>query len=383
MKMRINGRVSRRDFLSGCVLGGLGLAVTGASPADARRSASAARKPAPVYHEATFWESREGGRVRCLTCPNFCECGEGGITRCRTRVNRGGKLYTMTYGRPCVIYVDALEKNPLYHVAPGSSALATATAGCNLYCAYCQNWDIAQVGPDKTRNMDLSPDALVGEAVERKVRWLTFSYTEPVAYYEYALDAARIARQRGLKVAVVTAGYINPKPLEKLMEFSDAFSVTLKGYTQEFYQKVCGGNLEDVWQTLRLLARSGKWLEVVTLIVPGMNDEEQGLRELARSLARLNRDIPLHYLRFSPAYKLKHLTMTPLKTLEKASRLARQEGLRYVYLSNLPGHSDAHTVCPNCSTLLVERVGFKVLSNQVKNGRCPACGLLIPGVDLG
>jgi len=282
-----------------------------------------------------------------------------------------------------VIYVDALEKNPLYHVAPGSNALATATAGCNLTCTYCQNWDIAQVGPDKTRNMDLSPDALVGKAAERGVKWLTFSYTEPVAYYEYALDAARIARQQGLKVAVVTAGYINPKPLEKLMEISDAFSVTLKGYSQEFYQNVCGGNLETVWQTLRTLAGSGKWLEVVTLIVPGMNDEEQGLRKLARMLAQLNRDIPMHYLRFSPAYKLKHLPQTPVKTLERASQLARQEGLRYVYLSNLPGHSGAHTVCPSCSRTLIERVGFKVLRNQVKNGCCPACRFAIPGINLG
>jgi pyruvate formate lyase activating enzyme len=276
-----------------------------------------------------------------------------------------------------------LEKNPLYHVAPGSAALATATAGCNLTCTYCQNWDISQVGPDKTRNLDLTPEALVGEAGERGLKWLTFSYTEPVAYLEYALEAARLARQRGLKVAVVTAGIINPKPLAKLMENADAFSVTLKGYNQEFYRNVCGANLEDVWQTLRALNQAGKWLEVVTLIVPGLNDEEKGIRELAGALAKLSRDIPWHFLRFSPAYKLKHLPSTPVATLEMASRVARQAGLRYVYLSNLPGHSDTRTVCPACSKILIERVGFKILNNQIRSGRCPGCGLAIPGLDFG
>ncbi|MBU4285467.1 MAG: radical SAM protein, partial [Verrucomicrobia bacterium] len=238
-----------------------------------------------------------------------------------------------------------------------------------------------QVGPNKTKNMDLSPEALVAEARERGLKWLTFSYTEPVAYYEYAVDAARLARSQGLKVAMVTAGYINPKPLNQLIAVSDAFSITLKGYTSSFYKDICGGTLEDVWRCIKTIAKSGKWMEVVTLIVPGLNDEENGLRSIARSLAQLNPDIPLHFLRFAPAYKLKLIPSTPLRTLEKARDAARREGLHFVYLSNLPGHDGANTYCPACSKLLVERVGFKVLNNRVLRGRCPACAHAIPGLD--
>lgn len=376
-------QLSRREFLRGCAFCGLGLAA-GVLPVCAAPKKDGIREaPALIPKEAFFWEPLDNGRVRCTTCPNFCEREEGGATACRTRINRGGKLYTLTYARPCVIYVDQLEKNPLYHVAPGINALATATAGCNLCCHYCQNWDISQVGPGKTRNMDLAPEALVGDALERKLKWLTFSYTEPVAYYEYALDSARLARSQGLKVAIVTAGIINPKPLEKLMEQSDAFSVTIKGYTQAFYREVCGANLEDVWKTVRALVQAKKWVEAVTLVVPGMNDAEAGLRSIARGLAQLSPDIPLHFLRFAPAYKLKHLTQTPVATLEKARAAARQEGLKFVYLSNLPGHSGANTTCPACAKTLIERAGFKVLANNIRGGRCPFCGHAIPGIELG
>jgi len=370
---------SRREFIRTCAACGLGFAA-GARIACAQRAAPIKNQAASLK-EAFFWEALADGRTRCTTCPNGCVSAEGDITRCRTRINRGGKLCTLTYGKPCVIYIDPLEKNPLYHVNPGHNALATATAGCNLYCHYCQNWEISQVGPDKTKNMDLPPEALIAEARERGLKWLTFSYTEPVAYYEYAVDAARLARSRGLKVAMVTAGFINPKPLNQLIEVSDAFSITLKGYTSSFYKDICGGTLEDVWRCIKTIAQSGKWMEVVTLVVPGLNDEESGLRSIARSLAQINPDIPLHFLRFAPAYKLKLLPSTPLRTLEKARDAARREGLHFVYLSNLPGHAGANTYCPACSKLLVERVGFKILNNRVVNRHCPTCGRKIPGLD--
>lgn len=369
---------SRREFIRACAVCGLGFA-TGARIAGAQRAPPPENQAAPL-HEAYCWEPLANGRTRCTTCPNGCERAEGEITRCRARINQGGKLCSRTYGKPCVIYIDPLAKNPLYHVNPGHNALATATAGCNLSCRYCQNWEISQVGPDKTRNMDLPPSALVAEACERGLKWLTFSYTEVAAYYEYAVDAARVARSRGLKVAMVTAGFINPKPLSRLIEVSDAFSITLKG-DAAFYRDICGGNLDDVWRSIKTVAQSGKWMEVVNLVVPGLNDEESGLRNIARSLAQLNPDIPLHFLRFAPAYKLKLLPSTPLRTLEKARDAARREGLHFVYLSNLPGHSGANTYCPACARLLVERVGFKILNNHVTAGRCPACKCKIPGLD--
>ncbi|MDO9541160.1 MAG: AmmeMemoRadiSam system radical SAM enzyme [Kiritimatiellia bacterium] len=369
--------LSRRDFMCGCIAFGICAGSRLAAPAQIGRFAKINEAN---LKEAAFWEPLAGGRTKCKTCPNECESGKGAITRCNTRINRDGKLYSLTYGRPCVIYTDALEKNPLYHVAPGKSAIATATAGCNLTCTYCQNWDISQVGPSKTRNMDLSPAALVKQAVDRGLQWLTFSYTEPVAYLEYALAAAKIAHSQNIKVAIVTAAYINPKPLERLIESADAFSVTLKGYSEEFYRDVCGARLDKTWEAIRTIARTKKWLEIVTLIVPGLNDRPEGLRYLAKAQAKLNRNIPLHYLRFSPAYKLKHLSATPVKTLENARENALKEGLKYVYLSNLPGHAAANTYCPACSKILVERIGFKIIRNNIQTNRCSFCRQTVPGL---
>jgi pyruvate formate lyase activating enzyme len=332
--------------------------------------------------EADFWEPAGEGRVRCLTCPNECERGEGGVTECRTRINRGGKLYTMTYGKPCVVFQDPLEKNPLYHVAPGSEAIGIGTAGCNLSCLYCQNWEFSQSGPWQTRNMDLSPEEVVQRARERGLRWITFSYTEPVAYFEYALATAREAARAGLKTAVVTAAYINRKPLAKLIGHCDAFSVTLKGYDDRFYRDVIGCPRDDVWGMIVELARSKRWCEVVTLIVPTMNDDEAGLRSIARSLARVGRDIPLHFLRFFPAFKLKNLPPTPLATLERARAIALEEGLRFVYLANLPGHRGGSTYCSSCGELLVERSGFNVVRNALQDGACGRCRQRLPGLDL-
>jgi len=334
--------------------------------------------PTDELREAAFWEPLPDGRVRCKTCPNLCERGDGEVTLCKTRVNRNGRLYTLTYGKPCVLVVDPLSKNPLYHVDPGQSAIGTATAGCNLVCKYCQNWDIAQVGPWRTKNMDATPQQLVAKVKDRGLRWLTFSYTEPVACLEYALETARLARQSGIRIAVCTAGYICDEPLQELMKYTDAFSVTLKGYTETFYREVCGCALDDVWQTIRTIARSKRWMEVAVLIVPGMNDEDQGFRSIARSLARLDPDIPLHFLRFSPAYKLKNLQPTPLKTLERAHAVAVQEGVKHAYL-DLSGHRASATYCSRCKQALITRAGFAVIRNDLRRGCCPTCRTRLPG----
>ena len=374
--------ISRRKFIRECAACGLGTAV-----ASSWVDVAFARAPGPNQEippveslkEALFWEPLDNGRTRCTTCPNMCERDEGGITLCKTRINRGGKLYTLTYGKPCMLCVDPLSKNPLYHVDPGSNAIGVATAGCNLSCKYCQNWDIALVGPWRTKNIDVSPVELVRKVTDRNLKWLTFSYTEPTAYYEYAVDTAKLAKGKGVNVAVCTAGFICEHPLQELMKYVDAFSVTLKGYTQEFYKDVCGCNLDDVWKTIRAIFRSKRWLEVVTLIVPGLNDEDDGLRSIVRSLAGLSRDIPLHFLRFAPAYKLKHLQPTPLKTLERAHSIALKEGLGYVYI-DLSGHQAANTYCPGCKRAVIERAGFAVVSNHLRNGQCSYCSTRIRGI---
>ncbi|MDI6775302.1 MAG: AmmeMemoRadiSam system radical SAM enzyme [Verrucomicrobiota bacterium] len=376
---------NRRDFLRGCLAAGLcassGLLAAERPPQPGRGAPpSAASAPGTTQREALFWEALPGGRTRCLTCPNHCERGEGGITACRTRINRGGKLYTLTYGKPCEITLDPLAKNPLYHVDPGAEAIGVATAGCNLICKYCQNWAISQVGPDMTRNFDLTPEQVARKAVERNVKWITFSYTEPVAYLEYLVDVARAAAKAGIRTAAATAGFICDAPLKELIRHVNAFSVTLKGYSQEFYRDVCGCNLDDVMKSIATIAASGKWMEVVTLIVPGMNDEDKGIQWIAGALAKLNRDIPLHFLRFEPQFKLKHLQRTPLATLERARVIAVKAGLNYVYL-DLSGHEAANTTCPRCSKLLIERAaGFLVIANRLRNGKCPQCSTRIPGI---
>ena len=237
----------------------------------------------------------------------------------------------------------------------------------------------AKVGTWKTENMDVSPAQLIRKVQDRDLKWLTFSYTEPTAYYEYAIDTAKLAKKSGINVAVCTSGFICGKPLHEMLKYVDAFSVTLKGYTQEFYRDMCGCNLDDVWNTIGTISGSKRWMEVVTLIVPGFNDEDAGLKTIAGSLARLSRDIPLHFLRFSPAYKLKHLQPTPLQTLERAHSIALKEGLRYVYI-DLSGHQAANTYCPQCKKLLIERAGFAVVGNRLKNSHCPYCTTRIPGI---
>ncbi|NCC51910.1 MAG: AmmeMemoRadiSam system radical SAM enzyme [Spartobacteria bacterium] len=372
---------TRRKFLSVCALGGLGAACGSAIPPAQGRPFRPDRKRVAPWREASFQKSLPDGRAQCLTCPNQCVVDEGGITTCRTRINRDGKLYTMTYGNPCVVFTDPLGKNPLYHVAPGNEAIGVGTAGCNLRCTYCQNWEFSQVGPDRTRNMELSPEELVKRAQQRNLAWITFSYTEPVAYYEYALATAKLAKSMDLKIAIVTAGYISSQPLAELIRYADAFSVTLKGYSEDFYRDVVGCPLQEVWKSIAHIARSSCWLEVVNLIIPTLNDEIEGIRRMARSLARLDPSIPLHFLRFSPAYKLKNLPVTPVETLEAAYHAARAEGLNYVYI-DLPAHEAANTICPSCGHLLIQRAGFTILSNVIRNGHCPRCGAPIPGVDI-
>lgn len=371
--------LKRREFNAVCASYGAGLLLCPFSRAAGKGDPRTA--PVSSLTPAKFWELGEDGKVKCLICPNECAREEGEVTVCNTRINRGGKLYSMIYGRPCVLNNDSLQKNPLYHVAPGTQALGVATAGCNLRCSYCQNWEISQTGPWDTRDLDAQPADIIRLAKERDLGWITFSYTDPVAYYEYAYDIAKLAKKAGLKVAVVTAGMINTKPLKALIEVADAFSVTLKGTTGSFYKKVCQAQIKRVWRTIETLAESDKWVEVINLVVTGLNDKEKDFEAIATSVRGLGPEIPLHYLRFSPAYKLRHLPKTPVRTLERAREISLAKGIKYVYV-DLPGHKGANTYCPRCRQPLIERSGFTVLANRIMKGRCPKCRTPVPGLDL-
>jgi pyruvate formate lyase activating enzyme len=322
-----------------------------------------------------------GDYVRCNLCPHHCIIADGERGTCRVRENRGGKLYSIVYGNPCSVHIDPIEKKPLYHFLPTIPAFSLATAGCNLRCLYCQNWSISQVPPEDTQNYDFPPEVLVQLAVGGNAPVIAYTYSEPIIFYEYMVETARIAREAGLRNVVISAGFINREPLVELCGLVDAIKIDLKGYDEDFYREVCGGELAPVLQTLETIYESGTHLEIVNLVVPTLNDSMEQLRALSRWVARdLSPDIPLHFSRFHPDYKLANLPATPTETLDEARQIAMEEGIRFAYVGNLPGHPGNNTYCPNCGGALVVRQGFSVLEYHLLDGVCEYCGTSIPGV---
>jgi pyruvate formate lyase activating enzyme len=290
----------------------------------------------------------------------------------------------MVYGNPCAVHLDPIEKKPFYHYLPTAAAFSLATAGCNLRCKYCQNWTISQVPPEETRNADLPPEEVVRYARERQAPVIAYTYSEPIIFYEYMVDTAQLAREAGLRNVVISAGFINPEPLRALCEVVDAVKIDLKGYDQAFYRDVCGGELEPVLETIAAIYESGTHLEIVNLVVPTLNDDLDQLQSLARWIVNeLGPDVPLHFSRFHPQYKLKYLPPTPVEILEQAHEIARGEGVQFAYIGNVGGHAANHTYCPECGEVLIQRVGFAVQGYHLDGNQCGFCGAPIPGVWWG
>jgi pyruvate formate lyase activating enzyme len=332
-------------------------------------------------HEAMFYEPLEGKTVVCRTCPRLCVIADGRRGFCRARENHGGKLYSVVYGHPCSVAIDPIEKAPFYHFLPGTNRLGIATAGCNQTCKYCQNWDISQRSVEDLDNYDLSPDSVVAVARSLGLPTICFTYSEPTVFYEYMYDIAQRAREAGLKSVVVTSGYMNEEPMRKLCSVVDAVKIDLKGFDEKFYQDVCGTHLQPVLNSCRVVKDAGVHLEIVNLVVPTLNDSLDEIRAMCRWLhENLGDDVPLHFSRFSPNYKLTNLPPTPVATLEQAVAIAREEGLRYVYIGNVFGHEDDNTRCPNCGKLLIKRVGYDVVENNIVQSKCRYCAAPIPGV---
>jgi len=339
---------------------------------------STVEEPLPVSYCHT---PHTGDYVRCNLCPHRCIIADGERGICRVRENRGGRLYSMVYGNPCAVHIDPIEKKPFYHFLPTIAAFSLATAGCNMRCLYCQNWRISQSPPEETDNYSLSPEDVVRSAQEYQAPVVAYTYSEPMVFYEYMLATARLARESGLRNVVISAGFINPEPLRELCAAVDAIKIDLKGYDEDFYRQVCGAELGPVLEAIRTVYESGTHLEIVNLVLPTLNDSLDQLRELARWVAReLSPDVPLHFSRFSPLYKLKNLPPTPVETLERAHEIALEEGVRFVYVGNVPGHPGNHTYCPACGEVLIERRGFSVVEYHIENGACGFCGEPIPGV---
>jgi pyruvate formate lyase activating enzyme len=287
----------------------------------------------------------------------------------------------MVYGNPCAVHVDPIEKKPFYHYLPTAAAFSLATAGCNLRCKYCQNWTISQVPPEETRNADLPPEDVVRYAQGQDAPVIAYTYSEPIIFYEYMFDTARIAREAGLRNVVISAGFIRPEPLRALCEVVDAIKIDLKGFDSAFYREVCGGELEPVLEAIATIHKSQAHLEIVNLVVPTLNDDLDQLQALARwVVSELGPDVPLHFSRFHPQYKLTNLPPTPVETLEQARQTALGEGMRFVYIGNVAGHPGSQTYCPACGEVVIERAGFGVTAYRVEGGRCSFCGAPIPGV---
>jgi len=332
--------------------------------------------------EALFYDKPAGkagsGKVKCRLCPRFCSIAEGRRGFCGTRENRKGKLYTLYYGKPCSVAVDPIEKKPLFHFAPGSRTLSIATQGCNLACSFCQNWQISH--PDtEIPTEDVPPEKVVELAKQQGVQGISYTYTEPTVFYEFALGTMKLARKAGLYNIWVSNGYINPEPARKAARYMDAINVDLKGDIR-FYRKLCGvPNEEPAKEALKIYRKAGVFIEVTNLMVPGYNDRPEQVRKLVAWVKEnLGPDTPLHLSRFYPHYKMNDVAPTPTATLERAYKIAKEAGMKWVYIGNVPGHTAESTHCPKCGGVLIERTGYGA---RIVNEKCPKCGenLLLEG----
>ncbi len=384
MKSLIERRISRGDFLEkACRLiayFGLGGFVLGASLRNRKEAEGKVQKP--DLKEAMFYRKLDNQTVQCEVCFRGCVLKPDQRSFCRNKENRAGKLYSLVYARPSAVHVDPIEKEPALHMLPGTSILCFGTAGCNFRCKFCHNWHLSQRPIEEMENIyALSPEEAVRIALQRKIPTLSFTYNEPTSFYEYVYDTARLARQKGLRILWHSNGSMNPQPLKELLKFTDAVTVDLKGFTPEFYRNVSSAELEPVLRTLKIIREQGKWLEIVHLHVPTLNDNPSDVEKMCLWIKEnLGPDTPLHFSRFFPAYRLTALEATPIPALERAHEIAKGCGLNYVSIGNVPGHKYNSTFCPKCGGVVIHRAHFSVLANNLEDGKCKFCGREIPGI---
>jgi pyruvate formate lyase activating enzyme len=337
-------------------------------------------KPWKWSREAMYQVETPRG-IRCQICPNECTLGEGELSDCHNRRVYNGKLYTIAYGNPCAVHIDPIEKKPMYHFLPGSSAFSIATAGCNLACLNCQNWTISQTSPEQTKNYDMMPDQVVANALNYKSASIAFTYSEPITCYEYTLATGKLAQEAGIRTVLVSAGYIYPEPLHQLAKVIDGANIDLKSMDDSIYLKLNAGKLEPILTGLKIFKDEGVWLEITNLVVPSWTDDLDMIRRMCQWLASNGfEDTPLHFSRFHPDYKLQRLPATPVNTLVRARAIALEEGLHFVYIGNVPGNEASDTICPSCHQVVVARSGFSVTSYSLDaESRCSACGHPVPG----
>jgi pyruvate formate lyase activating enzyme len=343
--------------------------------------AQAAKKGLIKTKLSPYFTPLEGGDIQCELCPHRCRVSKGKRGLCRVRENRDGKYYSLVYGNPCAVHLDPIEKKPFFHVLPGTTSFSLATAGCNFQCKFCQNWEISQASPEDVYSYDVPPELIISKAKEIGARSVAHTYVEPSIFYEYMLDIGHLTRKEGLLNVTHSNGFINPVPLKNLCKVLDAANIDLKGFTENFYRELCGGELNPVLETLKKLKQEKVHLEITNLMIPTKNDEMSVLREMCLWIKKdLGADTPIHFSRFYPLYKLKTLPPTPVSTLEKAREVASSAGLEYVYIGNIPGHAGENTFCPKCKKMVIQRTGYMVGEVNLKAGKCRYCGKPIPGI---
>ena len=323
----------------------------------------------------------ENGKLRCRLCRHECLIAPGKRGICQVRENRDGKLYTLNYRKAISVAIDPIEKKPFYHFLPGSTSLSIATAGCNFRCLHCQNYSISQLVRESggIPGEDIAPEQVVAMAKQEGCQSISYTYTEPTIFYEYAYDIAKLAKKEGLANTFVTNGYIGEDALREISPYLDAANIDLKGFTDKFYREVCGAKLQPVLDSITLHHELGIWIEIATLVIPGYNDSKEDFEGIAGFIAKLDPEIPWHVTRFHPDYKLLSASATPAETLRMARDIGLDHGLKNVYEGNLPGEERSDTYCPKCGKLLIKRYGFSVSKNLIKNGKCPDCGTKIAG----
>ncbi len=331
--------------------------------------------------EAKYYKKLEHNEIECQLCPRKCKVGDRERGYCGVRENQKGGYYTLVHGLACSFHQDPIEKKPFFHFLPGTNAFSIATAGCNLNCKFCQNWEISQARPEQTYNIELSPEAVADYALKGNSRSIAYTYTEPTVFYEYMLDCARAGRKKGIRSVMVSAGFIQPEPLVELCKELDAVKIDLKAFNEKYYQEICRGKLQPVLDCLKELKRIGVWYEIVYLMVPTLNDNMDDIRKMcAWMLKDLGTDVPVHFTRFTPLYLLKNLPPTPVSSLEQARKIALDSGLKFVYVGNVAGNEGESTYCPKCKKIVIGRYGFTITQMNLQKGKCKFCGEKIPGV---
>lgn len=332
-----------------------------------------------MIKEAMLYEKLEDGRVRCCLCSHNCSVLPGRFGICGVRENRDGTLYTHVYGEAVASHVDPIEKKPLYHFFPGSKSYSIATAGCNFKCVFCQNWQISQLSGQAggASDRELKPEDVIKEAKRYGCKSISYTYTEPTVFFEYAYETARLAKARGLYNTFVTNGYMTKKALEEIRPYLDACNVDLKSFREDFYKKMCKGRLGPVLDSIKTMKEMGIWVEVTTLVVPGQNDSDEEFRDIADFILSVGPEVPWHISRFHPDHRYLDSEPTPVDTLKRAEAIGFSVGLRYVYLGNVFGGGD--TRCHNCRAILIEREMFEIAARNITGSRCSKCGTAIDG----